>query len=148
MKPSATFCVPLVWAVVAAVALSAGCSSAPSGGTAGATTGSQANRDKGAKEAAVAIAADTLKLKEYPPLPYPPGHQEYVKLLHERCRVGYEVPQLPAGVSEADFIQEVRGWNDAMEVVIKQKHGAGIFEELWAEAGKRWREQVGSGSKR
>jgi hypothetical protein len=135
----------IVWAVTAAIAVSAGCSPAPSGGAAG--TGSTAARAKGAKEAAAAIAAGTLTLKEYPPLPYPPEHQEYVKLLRERCGVGSEVPRLPAGVPEADFIEEVRGWNDVMEAAIKQKHGVGIFEEQRAEAGRRWREQVTPGSK-
>jgi hypothetical protein len=105
-------------------------------------------REKGAREAADAIAAGTLKLKEYPPLPSPPGHQEYVELLRERCGVGYEVPRLPPGVAQADFIQEVRGWNEAVKAKVKQKHGAGIFEQLHEEARKRWQEKVNPGGKR
>ena len=117
----------IVWAVATTV-LTAGCS--PSG------------YDKGINEATEAVAAGVLKLKEYPPLPSPPGHGEYVKLLQQRCGVGYEVSSLPPGVPEADFIQEVRGWNEVIEAEVKRKHGAGIFEELNEEARKRWEEQV------
>ncbi len=98
--------------------------------------------EKGAKEAATAIAAGNLKLREYPPLPYPPGHQEYVKLLRERCGIEYEVPKLPPGVDKTVFIQEVRGWNDVMNAEIKRTHGADIFEQLHEEARKQWQRQV------
>jgi hypothetical protein len=125
----------IVWSVTAAIVVSGGCSHVPSGGAAG--TGSPAARDKGAKAAAATIAAGTLTLREYPPLPYPPGHQEYVKLLRERCGVGSQVPRLPAGVPEAGFIEEVRGWNDVMEAEIERRYGVGIFAELRAEAARR-----------
>jgi hypothetical protein len=139
----------MVWVVAIVATLAAGCSSGPPGGGSGpATTRTPSGRETGVKGATDAIAAGALKLKEYPPLPYPPGHQEYVALLRERCRVGYEVPQLPPGVAEADFIQEVRGWNEVVEAEIKRKHGAGIFEELHEEARKRWQEKVNPGGKR
>ena len=129
----------LVWSVITVAGFVVGCSTD--------SPGAGSSRDKGAKEATDAVAAGTLKLKEYPPLPNPPGHREYVALLRERCGVGYEVPRLPPGVAEADFIQEVRGWNAVMEATVKQKHGAGIFEELQEEARKRWQEQINPGGK-
>lgn len=140
----------VVWAVVTATGLTAGCSSdpPPGGGDGPAATRALSGRDKGAKEAADAVAAGVLRLKEYPPLPYPPGHQAYVALLQERCGVGYEVPRLPAGVAEADFVEEVRGWNEVMEAAVKQKHGVGIFDELHEEARRRWQEQLNPGDTR
>ena len=120
-----------VAAVVAAVVLVAGCSS-----------GQASGRERGAKAAAEAIAAGTLKLKEYPPLPSPAGHQEYIRLLRERCGVEYEVPTRPPGVSEGDFIQEVRGWNDTMTAEIERRFGAGILGRLRDEGQQRWQERV------
>lgn len=99
-------------------------------------------RDRGAREATEAVAAGQLKLKEYPALPSPPGHGEYIRLLKERCGVEYEVPRLPPGVSEADFIQEVRGWNEVMEGEVRKRFGAGILDDLHKEAEKRWKEQA------
>jgi hypothetical protein len=120
-----------VAAVVAAGVLVAGCS-----------YGHAPGRERGAKEAAGAITAGTLKLKEYPPLPSPAGHQEYIRLLRERCGVEYEVPQLPPGVSEGDFIQEVRGWNDTMKAEIERRFGAGILGRLQDEGQRRWQEKA------
>ena len=102
----------------------------------------QSGREKGVREATAAIAAGQFKLKEYPPLPYPPGHLEYVELLRERCGVEYEVLKLPSGVSKDVFIQEVRGWNDTMNAEIRRKFGAGIFGELEQEARKQWKGEV------
>jgi hypothetical protein len=104
-------------------------------------------REKGVQEAASAISAGQLKLKEYPPLPSPPGHGEYVQLLRERCGVEYELPDPPPGITKADFIQEVRGWNDTMRAEIIRKFGPGIFEQLQEEGRKRWEEQVQSKGK-
>jgi hypothetical protein len=140
---------------LASVILFAGCPSTEPSGSSGhdkeakeavaaiaAEPSGSSGQDKGAKEAADAIAAGSLKLKEYPPLPYPPGHGQYVQLLRERCGVECEIPKLPQGVDKADFIQEVRGWNDLMRAEIKRKHGADIFDRLSKEARKRWQEQV------
>ena len=102
----------------------------------------QSGREKGVREATAAIAAGQLKLKEYPPLPYPPGHLEYVKLLRERCGVEYEVPKLPSGVSKDVFIQEVRGWNDTMKAEIRRQFGANVFSELEEAARKQWKSEV------
>jgi hypothetical protein len=127
---------------VAVLALAAGCTftSGPVGASAG--------HAKGVADAKAAIAAGTLKLKEYPPLPSPAWQGEYVKLLKERCGVGYEVPGLPPGVAEADFIQEVRGWNETMQAAIEQKCGNGILAQLHEEAQKRWQEHVRPGDKK
>lgn len=105
--------------------------------------GKPAGRAKGVAEASAAVAGGLFKLKEYPPLPYPPGHQEYVALLRERCGVLYEVPKPPPGVQEAAFIEETRGWNEVMMAAIRDKHGQGIFEELRVEGEKRWRAGFG-----
>jgi hypothetical protein len=123
----------IVWAAVFAV-LVGGCSPAPP-----ATGG---GREKGAREAADAVAAGLLKLREYPPLPYPPGYQEYVRLLEERCGIQYEVSNLPPGVTQADFIQEVHAWNDVMKAELRRKFGADILDKLQDEASKRWKEQL------
>jgi hypothetical protein len=100
-----------------------------------------AARDKGAREATESINAGKLMLKEYPPLPSPAGHQEYVQLLKEKCGVEYQVPNLPAGVKEDDFIQEVRGWNDTMQAEIQRRFGADILDRLREEGRKRWQEK-------
>lgn len=117
--------------VGAVVALVAGCSS-----------GRPSGRERGAKDAADAIAAGTLTLKEYPPLPSPAEYQVYIRLLRERCGVGYEVPQLPPGVAQADFIQEVRGWNDTMTAEIERRFGQGILGRLREEARTQWQQKA------
>lgn len=78
-----------VAASLVAVVFLANCRCQPSGtGNRGRSAErSSTRREKGANEAAEAIAAGKLKLKEYPALPSPPGHQEFVKLLRERCGV-------------------------------------------------------------
>jgi hypothetical protein len=105
-------------------------------------------RSKGIQEAKALIATGTLQMKEYPPLPSPLQHGEYVKLLREKCGVGYMVPSLPAGVSEQDFIQEIRGWNDVMQSAIQQKFGADIFTQLHEEADSRWQERIEAAKKK
>jgi hypothetical protein len=105
-----------------------------------------AGRDKGVKDAAEAIDAGKLMLKEYPPLPYPPGHQEYVQLLRDQCGVEYEVARIPWLVAEADFIQEVRGWNETMEAEVERKFGVDIFDRLHEEASQLWQTQLNPSS--
>ena len=74
---------------LAAVILSTGCpSDRPSGGSGSSATPSSSGREKGAREAADAIAAGTLKLRENPPMPYPPGHQDYDQMNPERSGEG------------------------------------------------------------
>jgi hypothetical protein len=120
------------------LALTAGCSPGPS---------EPSGREKGVRDAQAAIAAGQLMLKEYPPLPSPAAHGEYVQLLRERCGVGYEVPTRPPGVSEEAFIAEVRGWNDTMEAEINRKFGAGILGQLRQEGRERWEAKVKSKGK-
>jgi hypothetical protein len=123
--------------VLIAIAAAAGCQPASFTFNTTATTsssGSSAARAKGVKDALDAIAAGTLKLKEYPPLPSPAWQGEYIKLLKERCNVDYEVPQLPAGTSEADFREEVHGWNDTMIAEINKRFGADTVQKLQKEA--------------
>lgn len=129
---------------VVSMVLVGGCFSEPSkkNGDRSSNSGSQSSREKGVREAKEAIAAGKLKLKEYPPLPSPPGHNEYVRLLRERCGVEGEVPQLPPGVSERDFIQEVAGWNETMRAEIMRKFGNDIFDKLQEEGRKLWKEKV------
>jgi hypothetical protein len=101
------------------------------------STGSPEARAKGAKEAADAIAAGTLKLKDYPPPPSPAWYGEYIRLLKER-HIEYEAPSLPPGVSDADFREEVRGWNDAMTAEINKRFGADLLQKLQKEAQAKW----------
>lgn len=92
-------------------------------------------RDQGIQQASEAIARDMLILKEYPPLPYPPGHNIYTALLRDRCGVTFEViDQLPAGVTAEQFREEISGWNSTMESEIKRRFGEDIFEKLQSEA--------------
>jgi hypothetical protein len=100
-------------------------------------SGNPAARAKGAQEANDSIKAGRLKLKEYPPLPSPAWHGDYIRLLKDRCGVDYEVPALPAGVSEGDFIEEIRGWNEVMQAEIRKRFGQRILEELQEEARPR-----------
>ncbi|MFO0878281.1 MAG: hypothetical protein U0840_13095 [Gemmataceae bacterium] len=140
------------WVVVAlglgVSMIAAGCSPRhPSSGSTRSGGAASSARAKGASEAAVAIAAGTIKLKEYPPLPSPPHHGEYVKLLREKCKVEYEVPTRPPGISEQEFTEEVRGWNDSMEMEIKKRFGGDILQRLQAEAHQRWQDQLKPGAR-
>jgi len=92
----------------------------------------------GAAKATAAAAAGKLLLKEYPPLPSPPGHSLYVALLKQRCGVDYQVPALPAGVSETEFMAQVQAWNAVMTAAIEKKFGAGILTQLRNEATTNW----------
>lgn len=133
------------------VALLVGCSEGPIGvgGTGAGGNGGNAKswRVKGAREAAESVKAGKLLLKEYPPLPSPPWHGEYVSLIRERLGVEYEVPTKPDGVAEADFIEEVRGWNETMQAEIDRKFGAGTLGKLHQEADQRWRDRIKPGGK-
>lgn len=121
-------------------------SSNEQGSQASQTAGDQAlqGREKGVREATLAIAEGQLKLKEYPPTPSPPGHNEYVALLREKCGVTYKAISHP-GFSE-ELKQEVGGWNEVMEAEIKRKFGEDIFQQLHDEAKKRRESQLSSRS--
>ena len=95
-------------------------------------------RESGKTQATQAITAGTLLLKEYPPLPSPPAHAEYVALLRKRCGVDYAVPRLPAGTDATEFIQHIRGWNEVMKAEIRRKFGAQILDKLQQEAKREW----------
>src|SRR5262249_34962487 len=136
----------LAWllAVATSCVWLAGCSSSPSVGVSGQSSATQtAAYEKGRKDATAAVAAGKLIIREYPPLPSPAEHGEYIRLLKERCGVGYEVPSLPPGVAEADFIEEVRGWNDVMQAEIRRKFGPDIFNQLNQDARKAWQARAG-----
>jgi hypothetical protein len=128
--------------VLAAFVASVGCSPTTpvAGPRTGGGSGDPAARAKGAQDAKDVIAAGVLKIKEYPPLPSPAWQGDYIRLLKDRCGVDYEVPALPAGVSEADFIEEIRGWNDVMRAEIRKRFGERVLEDLQEEARPRkWR---------
>ena len=92
--------------------------------------------NKGVNDAKEAIARESLQLKEYPPLPYPPGYNIYTKLLRDRCGVTFDViEQPPNGVTHDIFREEISGWNTTMEAEIKHRFGNDIFEKLTREAG-------------
>jgi hypothetical protein len=104
-------------------------------------SGSPAAQQKGVREATESVAAGVLKLKEYPPLPAPAQHGEYIKLLQEKG-IGYEVMSLPTGVADADFRAEIQGWNEVMQAEIQKKLGPTFLADLREEANKRWEEKV------
>ena len=121
--------------VLCAVVCLSGCLDEGSGDRSGRSGADRrGHRDKGGRAAERSIAADILKLREYPPLPYPPGHGEFVKLLRARCGVGWEVVRLSAGGSSVGLSQEVQGWNDVMRAEIRRRFGADIFTRLDEEA--------------
>jgi hypothetical protein len=93
----------------------------------------QADRAQGTAAATQDIANDVLKQKEYPPLPSPAWHAQYVKLLKERCIVEWEVVQGPANISDS-LREEVNAYNEVMRAEIERRFGADIFEKLQAEA--------------
>lgn len=101
-----------------------------------------ASVDRGTRAAESAIRAGKLKFKEYPPLPMPPGHGEYVRLLGSMCGVGYELANLPAGVTNAAFIAEVRGWNNRMTTEIERKFGPDILLRVHREAQQQWLKHI------
>lgn len=103
-----------------------------------ASNGSSDGAAKATADATTAVAAGKLLLKEYPPLPSPPGHSLYVELLKQRCSVDYQVPALPAGVSDTEFMAQVQAWNAVMEAAIEKKFGAGFLTQLRNEATTNW----------
>lgn len=106
-----------------------------------ATAKSLAPREKGLREAAESVAAGVLKLREYPPTPASAQHGEYIQLLRA-SGIGYEVLNLPAGVSDADFRAEVAGWNEVMQAAIGKKFGPTFLGDLQEEANRRWGERA------
>lgn len=99
------------------------------------------HRETGEKAAKASIAAGELLIKEYPPLPSPAWQGDYVAAV-KKLGIGYEVPSLPKDVKQADFIEQVRGWNSVMEAEIDKKHGAGTLARLHAEAKKKHEDAV------
>ena len=102
------------------------------------------DRESGRTQASHAVATGTLLLQEYPPLPSPPAHNEYVELLRTRCGVDYRVPRLPAGTDTRDFIAYIRGWNEVMEAEIRKKFGPNILGDLRQEAKQNWESKLQS----
>ena len=108
---------------------------------------SSARRAKGEGRKAGAVAArqsiergDPLVLKEYPPLPYPPGHNIYTDLLEERCQVQWKLVR-PGELPEEFFIQQVQGWNVVIEEEIRNRHGATIMDDLYNESQQLFKQQ-------
>lgn len=95
---------------------------------------------KGTEEAKDAIAKDQLLLKEYPPLPAPGWHGEFIRLLKERCKCDYQVIGEPNLAKDRQ--DEIRGWNDSMQAELRRRHGATIMEELHRDGEKRWRDRI------
>lgn len=101
----------------------------------------QSSYTQGVQDAKVAIENDKIVLKEYPALPSPPGHSLYVQNL-KAVGIGYQVPQLPPGVEHADFVEEVRGWNETMKLRIQEQFGKNALGEMRAQASKQWQAQL------
>jgi len=100
----------------------------------------QKARDKGRADAGEAIKKGTLLIKEYPPLPSPAQHGEYIKLLKEKCNCDYQVVDHPNYSRELH--EQVNGWNDAMKIELRRLFGATIIEDLQAEAEQRWQARI------
>lgn len=101
------------------------------------TISAKANSDSEAEKAldgtALAeqhIAANELHLRE-PPLPYPPWHTKYSRLLKDRCQVTITVVDR-APLSAAD-----RDYNDAMKAEIEKRHGASAIGKCMDDAQKK-----------
>jgi len=105
-----------------------------------------AARAQGVAGAEQSIAAGVLLWKEYPPLPAPPWHAEYIRLLRDRLQVAYEVPRLPPGTDESDFLAKIRGWNDTMNAEIDRRHGPETLSKLHTEAMSSRRPAGGPGN--
>jgi hypothetical protein len=97
----------------------------------------------GAAAARQSIEQDILVLKEYPPLPYPPGHNFYVALLEKECGVKSIVGK-PGDTPEDQFIQQVQGWNSVMRPEIQRRFGEDIFERLEVEAQRQFQDSRGA----
>jgi len=98
-------------------------------------------RKAGAEAAREAIGrGEPLRLLEYPPLPYPPGHNIYTDLLKERCQVEWEIGR-PGDTAEDIYIQHVQGWNSAVEEEIRKRFGPAIMDDLYQEAQQIFQQQ-------
>ena len=98
-------------------------------------------RQAGAEAARQAIErGDPLRLLEYPPLPYPPGHNIYTDLLKQRCQVEWEMGR-PGELPEELYIQHVQGWNSAVEAEIRKRYGQSIMDDLYRESQQIFQQQ-------
>ena len=101
--------------------------------TAGCTT-EKSSADKGVREAQTSISKDVLILKQYPPLPNPPGHDFYVQLLQTQCGVTWEILPSDYPGRPENIRAEVRAWNQTMETEIRKRFGETIFSDLQQQA--------------
>ena len=98
-------------------------------------------RQAGAEAAREAIGrGESLRLLEYPPLPYPPGHNIYTDLLQERCQVEWEIGR-PGDMAEDIYIQHVQGWNSAVEEEIRKRFGPTIMDDLYQQSQQIFQQQ-------
>lgn len=102
-----------------------GCSSKPTT-TDNESTARETTTEAGKNAAAQDIAAGKLVLRSQN-VPYPPGHNEYTKLLKERC--GFTFKMIRGKLTNGDY-----AYNEAMESEAKRKYGSDIFVLLKAEA--------------
>lgn len=89
-------------------------------------------RLNGMKAAIFDLEKGILKQKEYPPLPYPPGYIEFIRLLKSECGVEWEV--IRTQTDSKDLREEVSGYNDVMRAEIQHRYGIEIFESLHKKA--------------
>ena len=97
---------------------------------------------KGTREAEAEVAAGRLKIKEYPPLPAPAQHGEYIALLREYCGADYEVVSAADPKRHDETVREVQAWNGVMYAELRRKHGPDILEQLHTEAERRWKSKA------
>ncbi|HMP73165.1 MAG TPA: hypothetical protein PKE55_07875 [Kiritimatiellia bacterium] len=88
-----------------------------------------------------AIAAGTLRIKEYPPKPAPAWQFVGIELLQERYRIGYEYPRKPPDLTEEEFVESIRAWNKAMKAEIERRFGPGTLEKTFRDGHDLWSER-------
>ncbi len=106
----------------------------------------KSSADKGACEAQTSIAKNVLILKQYPPLPNPPGHDHYVQLLQSRCGVTWESLPSDHPGQPANIRAEVRAWNLTMETEIRKRFGETILSDLQEQAKQLFQQSLSGGS--
>jgi hypothetical protein len=91
-----------------------------------------AARLEGMKAAIADLEKGTLMQKEYPPLPYPPGYTDFIRLLESRCGVEWQV--VTSTTDSKELREKLDGYNDVMRAEIEHRFGRDIFEKLQKKA--------------
>ena len=66
-------------------------------------------------------------------MPYPPGYQDFIRLLKTECGLEWEV--ISSSLNSKDLREEIGGYNDIMRAEIEYRFGREIFAQLQKKAG-------------